>query len=295
MSPQQIRDLEKSFSLLGFHGQNTENTTAKLTKADVQNVVRCATDRKLDDEDLSSVMEDFGHKGELGLAEFKQLLSSGRLRRQEHNRFWVAVSLAEAETLKRILHIRRQKDVGMVDSKDVEIALRYSPSSTLGTGGAGTGDGGLVMDISRSFTPATCYQTAVAHTCYRFFDCDMHYSDAALNVGVRALQNSTPGHRERFFLSTVGCRRRMERKWRETPLSKILSCVGEWAALKYRAFAVFLRESIRSKQLTLWFELFCTFSWRVFTFACSSSLCVFVSPSPFIPTRSHYISAVLLF
>ena len=75
-----------------------------------------------------------------------------------------------------------------------------------------------------SVTGATAAESAVAHNTFRYFDGDMHYSEPALNVLVRALQRSSTLERERFFATTMGVRRRMDRKWQETPLAKVNAC-----------------------------------------------------------------------
>ena len=68
----------------------------------------------------------------------------------------------------------------------------------------------------------------------------------------------TPRDREAFFFATVGCRRRLERKWAETPLARVFLVPDEWRTLKQRAQGIFMREAIAEKKLTLW-EAFTTF------------------------------------
>jgi hypothetical protein len=117
-----------------------------------------------------------------------------------------------------------------------EVALRYSPLST--PGAPVSGDSGVVFDASKGWrkgtraqTGATAYQAATVHNCMRLFDGDMHFSEPGLNVMVRALQSSSIHSRERFFLTTISSRRRMERKWQDTPLAKLFTVPDEWAAL----------------------------------------------------------------
>ena len=105
---------------------------------------------------------------------------------------------------------------------------------------------------ARRATGATPAEAAVAHVCFRFFDGDMHYSEPALNVLVRALQGATVTQRERFFAATVATRRRLERAWRSTPLAKAFTCADEYRALAQRAQAVFVREALRARGLTPW-------------------------------------------
>ena len=56
-----------------------------------------------------------------------------------------------------------------------------------------------------------------------------------------------PSPSPQFFLATVGARRRMERKWQETPLAAVFSVEDEWVALKQRAQAAFVREALRTR------------------------------------------------
>ena len=80
----------------------------------------------------------------------------------------------------------------------------------------------------------------MAHSCFRFLDGDMHYPLPALNVLVRALQRCSTRDREAFFLATVGCKRRLDRKWGETPLARVFTVADEWRALKQRSQAFFM-------------------------------------------------------
>jgi hypothetical protein len=126
---------------------------------------------------------------------------------------------------------------------------------------AKTAIGGLVLDATKLWqqeTGKTEFHAVVTHSCYRFFDGEMHYKQDALNVLVRALQQSTIRDRERFFRETSACRRRMEQQWKNTPLAHVFMMLDEWHALKQRSQAVFIREALAAKNLTLW-EAFTAF------------------------------------
>eukprot|EP00457_Paulinella_chromatophora_P000002 gb/GEZN01000002.1/.p1 GENE.gb/GEZN01000002.1/~~gb/GEZN01000002.1/.p1 ORF type:complete len:6816 (+),score=1425.09 gb/GEZN01000002.1/:114-20561(+) len=267
--------LQKAFSFLRHHAQASGHSEhAKcLTRLDVANAIKAVTDREVPEPVLSSLLRDFGEGERMTLNGLRSMLLSGRLRQEESGRFFVAVSLAEAETLRRILHLHpKSHPVSGPGGNKVQFALRYTPMASLkipGTAASGSrsiGDGGgVIFDASYGWRRGTAgvtqvqpYQLSVAYNSFKFFNCDMHYLDPALNVLVWALQLNTPYQREMFFTSTIGCRRRMARKWQETPLSKVLSVVDEWALLKQRAHAIFLREAVVTRQLTLWeaFTLF---------------------------------------
>ena len=185
--------LRKAHSLLGFHAGAAGHPDF-LAREDLRHAVHAFTDDKPTEELLDSLIAQFSREklGYLSLEEFTSLLISGLLHPQHVGRYYVAVSLAEAETIRRILHIRKRKDPNhVIPNASTEVALRYSPMSTPGAPAAG--DGGVIFDASKRWhtakgSMATPFEAAVAHNSFRFFDCDMHFSLPALNVLVRSLR-----------------------------------------------------------------------------------------------------------
>ena len=187
----QLHALQKAHSLLGFHA-NLSGHTNYLAREDIRHAIQAFTDEKPTEAQLDSIITQFGKelKGFLSFQEFQSLLVSGILHPQHIGRYYVAVSLAEAETIRRILHIRKRKDPShVIPHANTELALRYSPMSSPTAPIAG--DGGIIFDASHGWqmkgTTATPFEAAVAHSSYRFFDCDMHFPLPALNVLVRSL------------------------------------------------------------------------------------------------------------
>jgi len=116
------------------------------------------------------------------------------------------------------------------------------------------------MDASYSFEPGSLYQTEAAHHSLRFFNCDMFYKEPHIAILLRALQQSTCRERQIFFERVIGCRRRMSRKWEETPLAKLFTLPDEYHLLKQRAQSVRIREAVKRKGLLLFdaFRMFDT-------------------------------------
>eukprot|EP00658_Telonema_sp_P-2_P048635 TRINITY_DN36989_c0_g1_i2.p1 TRINITY_DN36989_c0_g1~~TRINITY_DN36989_c0_g1_i2.p1 ORF type:complete len:243 (+),score=66.74 TRINITY_DN36989_c0_g1_i2:304-1032(+) len=85
----------------------------------------------------------------------------------------------------------------------------------------------------------------------------MFYPSYATNLIVRGLHNAMPSDREAFFLSTLASRRRLERKWQETPIAKAFVVPDEWITLKQQAQSIFMYEAIMRRGLTL-YEAFVT-------------------------------------
>ena len=232
-----------------------------LTRDNLAAAIAELTDRPARAGECEELTSRFGTaEGELGYENIHQLVSNGQLHAEEAGRHFVAVSLAEAETIRRILHVRRERPI--IDGQDTEIALRYSPLA--GGGDASIGSGGVVMDVSvgwkrRTYgtdrpaeTGAPAYQLAAAHNCLRFFDSDTHFSEPAVQVLVRALQWSEAAARERFFTTTIGHRRRMECRFEETALVRAVTLEHEWEALKQRAYSAFMRRCLERLDLSLW-------------------------------------------
>ena len=117
----------------------------------------------------------------------------------------------------------------------------------------------------------------MAHSSLRFFDGDMHFPLPGLNVLLRTLR-SEPAHRERFFNAVIGFRRRMETKWQETPLARVLTVQDEWTALLQQAQSIFGYEVghvghfVRSLMLTV-------SHFKLPISACVSHMLCFTSPS----------------
>jgi hypothetical protein len=245
---------EKAHTLLGFHAHKYDGDGKSgsrfINREDMRNAIQAVTDAEVEDDVLTKIVNEYGDGASgVNLCRFRDLLISGRLQPEEQGRYWVAVSLAEAETLRRILHVKggnvnrnmnsvKGCAVASSDGMDeMEFALRYSPMSTPKAPVAG--DAGWVLDASQGWqrkqqhqqeagysggpsasgktkptqssthalatepyenqTGVQLYQAALAHTMYRFFDCDMHFGQAALNIMLRGLQQASVRDREMFF------------------------------------------------------------------------------------------------
>jgi hypothetical protein len=123
--------------------------------------VQASIDQKPSDELIATIMDTYSaDKGTLQLHEFRALLTGGLLHKVHVGRCWVALSLAEAETVRRILKIRKKKNpLSLINNATAEVALRYSIMCAPGR---------IVFDASwrwqRAGTGATPYEAAVAHS-----------------------------------------------------------------------------------------------------------------------------------
>jgi len=219
--------------------------------------------RRRTENEIDLLLSEFGGVSRVLDAEaFARLVSSGALAPESEGRYWVAVNLAEAETLRRCLHVRADRTLFLKDSSESpEIALHYSPLATADAAShsshvSSAGDGGLILDATRNWwnttTGATASEAAIAHNAFRFFDGDVHFSEQALHALIRALRRAPPRRRERFFAANIGARRRLERSPRRAPLGRVFTVSDEYAYIARRATAVFLRSAIKKKGFTWW-------------------------------------------
>ena len=262
--------LLQAHNLFGFKAR-ASGQAGLVTRDDLKNVILAVTDQQPSEMLLDSVIQHFRASDSMAaedcltFEEFTSLLTSHYLMPEHVGRHWVAVSLAEAETIRRIVHVRKNKSNALIKDASTECALRFLQMSD--PSAPPCGDGGVIFDASHKWsassnrghaeTGATCFEAAVAHNNFRFFDADMFYSSSSLNMLLRSLGGTTK-ERENFFLSMIGVKRRMERKWQEAPIAKIFTVPDQFAALRHQALAVYIVEALKARGLTIW-EAFTAF------------------------------------
>ena len=141
-------------------------------------IIRSVVDFKPTEEQVADAMTKYRseEKKRTEYAEFRKFVLGGEYRTEDNGRYTTLVSLAEAETIRRIMHVRLEKSI--IDNSVTSIALRCVPSAF------------SILDSSLGFVEPSMYQLNAAHQSLRFLDCDMFYKDAQINVLVRALQGS---------------------------------------------------------------------------------------------------------
>merc|ERR1740138_433462 len=146
-------------------------------------------------------------------------------------RYLVAISLAEAETLRRIIHVQQESISG------VGLALRAL-------------EGG-VIDKTEQFVSAgdADDDLAVGIQCMRFFNGDMWYSDDELQLLQKGLDASSLEKRLCFFAECLRLRRAERLLWEDTPLAKIFTAESEWHLLHMRARVEQVKRKMADKKM----------------------------------------------
>ena len=168
------------------------------------------------------------------------VLNSNLLREEQQGRFTVAVSLAEAETLRRVLHYRKCRQQPVVEGSDTAFALRIAPSQN------------ALMDVSGQFPQAPQpYQVTKNYHALRFFDCELQYTDAEVGLLLRALHNNAQKGRQIFFQQVISCRRRARQRWERTPISLIFFLRDAFTLLHQRTVGLCMYREVQSLDLNL--------------------------------------------
>ena len=160
-----------------------------------------------------------------------QMIAKGELppRAPQSNpsRYFVALSLAEGETLRRMIHDHTRQPV----LKEANIAIRTI--------------GGLLLDASPGFKESKeGNNVELNFCCFRFFNTDMYYSDTEIKSLSKALVLAPIDDRLTFFEEGLRLRSRERNLWADTPVAKLFTAESEWHLLGARSLADNLRGTL---------------------------------------------------
>ena len=172
MSAAQRARLASALKLLDF------DSSGSYERGQLREALRSAEDLQLSEAELDELVETYGAASPnskagkptsvLSYDVLHEVLTSGRYRRADDGRYFVLLSLAEAETIRMILHLRQGKP--LIEGADVALALRCVPAHD------------TVFDATDNFPVTPRYQASVSHNVFRFVDSAMHFKPDELNV-----------------------------------------------------------------------------------------------------------------
>lgn len=245
MSPQKMACLESALDWFS----DPKSKQALMSRAAVRKLLRAHIGAPPTALQLSAMM---GDQAMISVETLREKLTQGALWNSQSGRHFVVLSLAEAETLRRILHVRADAGEPLLPNNDCSVALRNVTSENF-----------EVVDASGSWTPSapldglSCLDLG-AHQTVRFVDSMMYYKDDELMSLLRALQVNSPEQRRSFFGNVMSCRRRLRRKFVETPIERALVAEHEWDLLRLAALVERVRRLVafRGLQPSTAFHLF---------------------------------------
>ena len=219
LSKEQREQLDKALTLFDVRG------TGHFDASAVAAVLEAFGDEIVD---AQSVLSEFGNGRWIEKEALADMLVHGRHHKIEDGRRMVLLSLAEAETIRAIMHLRQGGDV--ITGETTQLALRVATCDD------------AVIDATlynpTTFEPSLATPPCMAraaHNCIRFLDSAMHYTSPNLATLLRSLGASPMAQRRLFFSAVIGCRRRLTKRWEETPLRHVFALRDAWALLAHQA------------------------------------------------------------
>ena len=159
---------------------------------------------------------------------------------EQTNRFFVSLSLEEAETLRRAIHIQHPA----VSSGQVAI-ISLS---------------GAVLARTPGFVDGPEAQRMMALQCMRFANCEMYYTPAETASLLRGISPSPPQDRRMWFENMLACKRKDRQVWRDAPVAAVFRVKDEYHLLSQKSLHFRIQHELLSKRLSLLtaFEIFDT-------------------------------------
>jgi hypothetical protein len=155
------------------------------------------------------------------------MMINGTFEKLQSGRYFIAVSLLEAEHLRGLIHQRRGK--WLLEGAQAAIGLRV---------------GSLLLDASQGYVSANDYQSTTAQQAFRFLNSDMYFEERELNMILRGLQKNVCELRRDWYLEVRSCRRRSQRDFNKISLVRVFTMKDQYQLLEYRALVVRVRALI---------------------------------------------------
>jgi Ca2+-binding EF-hand superfamily protein len=229
LSPEQEARLKRSFEYFDVERKGS------LALPEIKDLLRSldVPDAQLDMEAWMQFI-DTNQDGRLDFQELRRMMVSGSFTKSEYGRCFVALSLAEAESLRGVVHQTRGRRV--VPNSNAEFGLLAD---------------GILLDASAGYRAAGAYQATAVQQCFRFLNCETFYKEHELNLCLRAVQDTPCAERWTWFEEINECRRRSKQPVERTPLMRLFTMGDEFHVLESRARLAQIRALIKRKNMML--------------------------------------------
>jgi len=229
-APPLSRDLPRTLKLLAHTAESGTGNDARVTPKSLQQLIDVAFELSRTGRECDEITADG-----VSYRAADKLLSGPSIRSEREGLHSVCLSLVEAETIRRIMHVADGQEV--VDSARVDLALRIVPAED------------ALMDSTFKSVPPPPFQRVVTHQAWRFFDCETHYSDPQIVYLLKAVQMNRDFERRCFFEQIIGCKRRDQKGWSKTPVARAFSLASEYTVIHLRTLSLRVRDRVRAKEL----------------------------------------------
>ena len=178
--------------------------------------------------------------------EFLRIMQAQEFLCGEAGRYWVALSLREAESLRGAMHAAMDADKALISGKRVSVGLRIG-DMLLDSLGASQADG-----TAAAYPPPPRQQLHCAVQAWRLIDCQTAFSSYQCRLLLRILRTDSCDDRRRWVNDTASCRRRPQTKieqLRGTGLPTVLRVEDEYHVLVQSATVWRLSVEMSRRQL----------------------------------------------
>lgn len=225
MTPEQEKTLKRAFASAdgSSHGSISVNELKEVLRA---------VDVDVDGEDGDKFFQQMPNvQGNvITFDELMHYLTQRMFYRVQSGRYYVALSLFEAECMRAVMH--QQTALPLIPGKDTTVALRTTRT---------------LLDSTYGYEPAQSFQDSTAMSCFRFIDSQVNYQQRELTLLLRSLQNNPLERRYNYFVEVRSNRRRKQIDPATTALSKIFITADEHHMLNYKIAAGRITALLKSR------------------------------------------------
>lgn len=206
--------------------------------------------------------------------EFKALVEKqAALFRQEDGRFYVMLSLLEAEHMRSVMHMRRGMDLtSLIAGSDIIESKSEEKSSVMVKSNAainetkatmwtlGDNDAVMVGTTGKNITAAHRNQHSAMVNTYRFLNSDVFFDDESLMTLLKVMNPNSCETRELWWSDVRACRRRLQLPWDGAmPISTLFTTNDEYQFLEYKSVVERMRGAMQERGMLV-FDAFRAFN-----------------------------------
>ena len=166
------------------------------------------------------------------------MIASGAYYKVQGGRYYVALSLPEAECMRAFMH----NEVGSMSGLGGGLGWDGDTFVCLSTGST-------MLDYTPGFQPSGEYQAGTARSVYKFIDSQVNFEGTEVNHLIRALQGSDVGSRKRFFDEVRSNRRRKNVGVETSAVAKVFITPDEYHLIQHRVTMRRIRLALKEKGL----------------------------------------------
>eukprot|EP00931_Biecheleriopsis_adriatica_P057118 TRINITY_DN33879_c0_g1_i1.p1 TRINITY_DN33879_c0_g1~~TRINITY_DN33879_c0_g1_i1.p1 ORF type:complete len:3259 (+),score=710.44 TRINITY_DN33879_c0_g1_i1:1294-9777(+) len=218
-------------------GGGREDCSAGLASEEVRTLCN-VLDLGREGEALAAMMPPGGR---LPLAKIESDVACQTVYKMQQGRFYVALSLEEAEHLRASMHLMR---AGRTWPARCGLALRCIACKESGRDDSLLDSFGPVLSSSE-----LGYQLEAAEQMLRFLNSSEDFQAREVNILLRSMQFTRLQDRLPWWLDVRACRRRSHRPWQRLSVSKVLTRADEFEDWATKALLLRLRWSLAAQQL----------------------------------------------